>query len=58
MEKLADGSNVFRSARAEEKEAEKFDSQRQRTLEGAYGKIQAEFESRFQEHSGREMHRF
>ena len=54
MEKLADGSNVFRSARAEEKEAEKFDRQRQRTLEEAYGKIQAEFESRFQKHLGRE----
>ena len=52
MQKLLDGSNVFRSARAEQKEAQKFDRDRQRTVEDAYGKLQMEFERRSQLHTG------
>ncbi|XP_068601875.1 breast cancer type 2 susceptibility protein [Brachionichthys hirsutus] len=44
MERKSDGGVVFRSARAEEKEARQFSNHRQRALEALFAKIQAEFE--------------
>ena len=52
MQKQEGGSNVFRNARAEEKEAQKFERDRQRALEDAYSKIQMEFERRSQLQTG------
>ncbi|XP_053564435.1 breast cancer type 2 susceptibility protein [Bombina bombina] len=44
MEKMVNGTYVFRSDRAEEKEAEKHSAKQQKNLEVLFAKIQAEFE--------------
>ncbi|XP_034722037.1 breast cancer type 2 susceptibility protein [Etheostoma cragini] len=44
MERKPDGGVVFRSDRAEEKEARRYDGNKQKALEILYAKIQAEFE--------------
>ncbi|XP_034556512.1 breast cancer type 2 susceptibility protein [Notolabrus celidotus] len=44
MERKADGGVVFRSVRAEEKEARRYNSNKQKTMEVLFTKIQAEFE--------------
>uniref|UniRef100_A0A3Q3FAJ5 BRCA2 DNA repair associated n=1 Tax=Kryptolebias marmoratus TaxID=37003 RepID=A0A3Q3FAJ5_KRYMA len=44
MERKADGSVVFRSARAEEKEARRYNHHQQTAMETLFAKIQAEFE--------------
>ncbi|OCT96028.1 breast cancer type 2 susceptibility protein isoform X1 [Xenopus laevis] len=46
MEKMASGLYVFRSDRAEEREAEKHSANQQKKLEMLFSKIQAEFEQR------------
>ncbi|KAK5617764.1 hypothetical protein CRENBAI_000486 [Crenichthys baileyi] len=44
MERKSDGGVVFRSARAEEKEARRFNSHKQKAIEMLFAKVQAEFE--------------
>ncbi|XP_072248251.1 breast cancer type 2 susceptibility protein [Leuresthes tenuis] len=44
MERKPDGGIVFRSARAEEKEARRYNSHKQKAMEMLFAKIQAEFE--------------
>lgn len=44
MERKPDGSIVFRSGRAEEKEARRYNSHKQKAMEIVFAKIQAEFE--------------
>ncbi|KAM6933332.1 breast cancer type 2 susceptibility protein [Xenentodon cancila] len=44
MERKPDGGVVFRSARAEEKEARQYNSRRQKAMEMLFMKIQADFE--------------
>ncbi|KAM9852862.1 breast cancer type 2 susceptibility protein [Aulostomus maculatus] len=44
MEKKSDGAVVFRSVRAEEKEARRYNSLKQKAMEILFAKIQAEFE--------------
>nr|XP_046245556.1 breast cancer type 2 susceptibility protein isoform X2 [Scatophagus argus] len=44
MERKPDGGVVFRSVRAEEKEARRYESQKQKAMEILFAKIQAEFE--------------
>lgn len=44
MERKSDGGVVFRSARAEEKEARRYNSHKQKAMEILFAKIQAEFE--------------
>ncbi|XP_053176160.1 breast cancer type 2 susceptibility protein [Scomber japonicus] len=44
MERKPDGGVVFRSVRAEEKEARRYNSQKQKAMEIVFAKIQAEFE--------------
>ncbi|KAJ7372027.1 Breast cancer 2, early onset [Desmophyllum pertusum] len=44
MEKMSDGSNVFRNSRLEEREAKKFEADRQQRREKLFLKIQDEFE--------------
>ncbi|XP_074535553.1 breast cancer type 2 susceptibility protein isoform X2 [Halichoeres trimaculatus] len=44
MERKPDGGIVFRSVRAEEKEARRYSTNKQRTMEALFAKIQAEFE--------------
>uniref|UniRef100_A0A3Q0R566 Tower domain-containing protein n=1 Tax=Amphilophus citrinellus TaxID=61819 RepID=A0A3Q0R566_AMPCI len=45
MERKPDGGVVFRSSRAEEKEARRYSSQKQKAMEILFAKIQAEFEN-------------
>lgn len=45
MERKPDGGVVFRSSRAEEKEATRHNSQKQKAMELLFAKIQAEFEN-------------
>lgn len=44
MERKPDGSIIFRSVRAEEKEARRYNVNKQKAMEAIYAKIQAEFE--------------
>lgn len=44
MERKPDGGVVFRSVRAEEKEARRYNSHKQKAMEILFAKIQAEFE--------------
>ncbi|KAM6987406.1 breast cancer type 2 susceptibility protein [Tautogolabrus adspersus] len=44
MERKSDGGVVFRSVRAEEKEARRYNSNKQKAMEILFAKIQAEFE--------------
>ncbi|KAM9318754.1 breast cancer type 2 susceptibility protein [Pholidichthys leucotaenia] len=44
MQRKPDGGVVFRSTRAEEKEARRFDEEKQKAMEIIYAKIQTEFE--------------
>ncbi|KAM4742467.1 LOW QUALITY PROTEIN: breast cancer type 2 susceptibility protein [Anableps anableps] len=44
MERKSDGGVVFRSVRAEEKEARRFSSHKQKAVETLFAKVQAEFE--------------
>lgn len=44
MERKPDGGVVFRSVRAEEKEARRYNSHKQKAMEILVAKIQAEFE--------------
>lgn len=44
MERKSDGGVVFRSVRAEEKEARQHSNRKQRAMEFLFAKIQAEFE--------------
>ncbi|XP_062275871.1 breast cancer type 2 susceptibility protein [Scomber scombrus] len=44
MERKPDGGIVFRSVRAEEKEARRYNSQKQKAMEIVFAKIQVEFE--------------
>ncbi|XP_043975075.1 breast cancer type 2 susceptibility protein isoform X2 [Gambusia affinis] len=44
MERKSDGGVVFRSVRAEEKEARRFNSHKQKAVELLFAKVQAEFE--------------
>ncbi|KAM7412802.1 hypothetical protein PAMA_020266 [Pampus argenteus] len=44
MERKPDGGVVFRSVRAEEKEARRYNSHKQKAMETVFAKIQAEFE--------------
>ncbi|XP_076002331.1 breast cancer type 2 susceptibility protein [Genypterus blacodes] len=44
MERKADGGVVFRSTRAEEKEARRYDSHKQKAMENLFAKVQAEVE--------------
>ncbi|XP_069017435.1 breast cancer type 2 susceptibility protein [Embiotoca jacksoni] len=44
MERKADGGAVFRSARAEEKEARRYNSHKEKAMEILFAKVQAEFE--------------
>lgn len=48
MEKMSDGTNVFRSSRLEEREAKKFEADRQKRREKLFVKIQEEFEKECQ----------
>lgn len=45
MERKPDGSVVFRSSRAEEKEARRYNSHKQKAMEILFAKIQSEFEN-------------
>ncbi|XP_030007764.1 breast cancer type 2 susceptibility protein [Sphaeramia orbicularis] len=45
MERKPDGGVVFRSERAEEKEARRYNSHKQKAMEMVFAKIQAEFEN-------------
>lgn len=54
MERKPDGSIVFRSVRAEEKEARRYNVHKQKAMEAIYAKIQAEFEK---EENGRKRAR-
>ncbi|XP_047451160.1 breast cancer type 2 susceptibility protein [Mugil cephalus] len=45
MERKPDGGVVFRSVRAEEKEARRYDSHKQKAMEILFAKIQAQFEA-------------
>ena len=44
MEKMPDGSNVFRNTRVEEREAQRFEQERQRRREALFSRVQEEFE--------------
>ena len=44
MEKMPDGTNVFRNSRLEEREAKKFEADRHQRREKLFLKIQEEFE--------------
>lgn len=44
MERKPDGGSVFRSVRAEEKEARRYNIHKQKAMEIVYARIQAEFE--------------
>lgn len=44
MERKSDGGVVFRSVRAEEKEARRFNNHKQKAVEMLFAKVQAEFE--------------
>lgn len=44
MERKPDGGVVFRSVRAEEKEARRYNSQKQKAMEILFAKIQTDFE--------------
>uniref|UniRef100_A0A671W034 BRCA2 DNA repair associated n=1 Tax=Sparus aurata TaxID=8175 RepID=A0A671W034_SPAAU len=44
MERKPDGGVVFRSVRAEEKEARRYNSHKQKAMESLFAKVQAEFE--------------
>lgn len=44
MERKPDGGVVFRSVRAEEKEARRYNNHKQKAMEVLFAKIQAEFE--------------
>jgi len=48
MEKMSDGTNVFRNSRLEEREAKKFEADRQKRREKLFVKIQEEFEKECQ----------
>lgn len=48
MEKMSDGTNVFRNSRLEEREAKKFEADRQKRREKLFLKIQEEFEKECQ----------
>lgn len=41
---MPDGSNVFRSTRVEEREAQRFEQERQRRREALFSRVQEEFE--------------
>uniref|UniRef100_A0A3P9KTE3 Tower domain-containing protein n=1 Tax=Oryzias latipes TaxID=8090 RepID=A0A3P9KTE3_ORYLA len=45
MERKADGGVVFRTTRAEEKEARRFDEMKQKAMEVLFAKVQAEFKN-------------
>uniref|UniRef100_A0A8C7YLQ7 Tower domain-containing protein n=1 Tax=Oryzias sinensis TaxID=183150 RepID=A0A8C7YLQ7_9TELE len=45
MERKADGGVVFRTTRAEEKEARRFDEMKHKAMEVLFAKVQAEFEN-------------
>ncbi|XP_061733286.1 breast cancer type 2 susceptibility protein isoform X2 [Nerophis ophidion] len=45
MERKQDGGVVFRSARAEEKEADRYNNHKQKAMEMLFAKIQAQFEN-------------
>lgn len=49
MEKTADGTNVFRNSRLEEREAEKFEADRHQRREKLFLKIQEQFEKEFRQ---------
>lgn len=44
MERKSDGGVVFRSVRAEEREARRYNSHKEKAMETLFAKIQAEFE--------------
>lgn len=48
MEKMSDGTKVFRNSRLEEREAKKFEADRQKRREKLFLKIQEEFEKECQ----------
>uniref|UniRef100_A0A3Q4IA78 BRCA2 DNA repair associated n=1 Tax=Neolamprologus brichardi TaxID=32507 RepID=A0A3Q4IA78_NEOBR len=54
MERKPDGSVVFRSSRAEEKEARRYNSHKQKAMEILFAKIQSEFEN---EEKGKDQRR-
>ena len=45
---MADGANVFRNSRLEEREAKKFEADRHQRREKLFLKIQEQFEKEFQ----------
>lgn len=49
MEKMSDGTNVFRNSRLEEREAKRFESDRHQRREKLFLKIQEEFEKECQQ---------
>ena len=48
MEKMSDGTNVFRNSRLEEREAKKFEADRHKRREKLFLKLQEEFEKECQ----------
>jgi len=58
MEKMSDGTNVFRNSRLEEREAKKFEADRQKRREKLFLKIQEEFEKECQLPEKRRSARF
>lgn len=49
MEKMADGTNIFRNSRLEEREAKRFEADRHQRREKLFLKIQDEFEKECQQ---------
>ena len=49
MEKMPDGSNIFRNSRLEEREAKRFEEDCQRRREKLFIKIQEEFEKEIEQ---------
>lgn len=49
MEKMPDGTNVFRNSRLEEREAKRFEVDRHQRREKLFLKIQEDFEKEFRQ---------
>ncbi|KAL9974012.1 hypothetical protein ACROYT_G020541 [Oculina patagonica] len=58
MEKMADGTNIFRNSRLEEREAKRFEADRHQRREKLFLKIQEEFEKECQQPERRRSARF
>ncbi|XP_068719868.1 breast cancer type 2 susceptibility protein-like isoform X2 [Montipora capricornis] len=58
MEKMSDGTNIFRNSRLEEREAKKFEEEHHRRREKLFIKIQEEFEKEIEQPERRRSARF